>query len=331
MRTELLPLLRCPQTGQTLLVNDADREHSPSQNGNLETGCLATPDGRYFYRIRQGVPRFVEASNYADNFGMQWNHFRKTQVDSCSGHAISAERFWKATGWQPADLEGQWVLDVGCGAGRFAEIALNAGARVVALDYSSAVDACYATLKHHPNLHPVQGNIYALPFAAESFGFVYSLGVLQHTPDVAAAFAALPRMVAPGGQLCVDYYQKSFKNVLLPKYWLRPFAKRLPKTQLFAILQKVIPVLLPVSRAVGRIPLAGPLLKRFVPVADYYGVLPLNEAQLQEWALLDTFDWLSPEYDYPQTAQTARRWMENSGMTNIEILKAGHLVARGRK
>jgi len=69
----------------------------------------------------------------------------------------------------------------------------------VALDYSSAVDACYANLKHHPNLHIVQGDIYALPFEPGNFQFVYSLGVLQHTPNVAAAFAALPPMLKGGG------------------------------------------------------------------------------------------------------------------------------------
>ena len=63
-------------------------------------------------------------------------------------------------------MNGSWVLDAGCGAGRFAEIALSSGANVVALDYSSAVNACYLNLKEHSNLHVVQGDIYALPFAA---------------------------------------------------------------------------------------------------------------------------------------------------------------------
>jgi hypothetical protein len=93
---------------------------------------------------------------------------------------------------------------VGCGAGRFAEVALKAGVKLVALVYSSAVDACYANLKNHPNLHVVQGDFYALPFALCEFPFVYSLDVLQHTPDVAKAFAALPPMVR--GASCVKIF-----------------------------------------------------------------------------------------------------------------------------
>jgi len=185
MNPELLALLRCPKTGQHL--------HFEELVGGVESErLLISEDGCHRYPVRNGIPRFVAESNYADNFGMQWNHFRKTQLDSHSGHPISSERYWKATGWSPEMMKGKWVLDAGCGAGRFAEVALGAGANVVALDYSSAVDACHANLKHHPNLHVVQGDIYALPFAPETFDFVYSLGVLQHTPDVAAAFAALP-------------------------------------------------------------------------------------------------------------------------------------------
>ena len=45
------------------------------------------------------------------------------------------------------------ILDIGCGAGRFAQIALDSGANVVALDYSNSVDACYTNLLKHANLY----------------------------------------------------------------------------------------------------------------------------------------------------------------------------------
>ena len=214
MKAELLELLRCPKTGQKLMLQDAD-----FSGQEIQTGLLISEDGKNRYPVRDSIPRFVSQSNYADNFGMQWNHFSQTQLDSYSGHPISASRFWTATGWSPSSLRDQWVLDIGCGSGRFAEVALNAGAKVVALDYSYAVDACYANLKNCNNLHVVQGDIYQLPFFSNKFPFVYSLGVLQHTPDVAAAFAALPIMVQENGRLCVDFYEKSWKSFLHLKYW----------------------------------------------------------------------------------------------------------------
>ena len=176
-----------------------------------------------------------------------------------------------------------------------------------------------------------QGDIYALPFEPESFDFIYSLGVLQHTPDVSKAFAALPPMVVGGGRLCVDYYEKSYKSLLLPKYWLRPLTKRIEKQRLFLFLKQTVPVLLSVSRGLGRIPLLGNFLRRMIPVANYEGILPLTEIQLREWAILDTFDWLSPAYDNPQTATNVGQMMENARMQDIEVLKAGHLVGRGNK
>ena len=324
MNDTLLPILRCPSSGQRLRPADGT-------GPDLVSGWLASEDGQHRHEIRSGIPRFVPASNYADNFGMQWNHFARTQLDSHSGHAISAERFWAATGWKPADMAGKWVLDIGCGAGRFAEIALSSGANVVALDYSSAVDACLANLRQHPCLHVVQGDAFALPFAPGSFDFVYSLGVLQHTPDPHRAFAALPPMLAPGGRLSVDYYEKSLGALLHPKYLLRPVTKRLPKPMLFSALEAVVPVLLPVSRLAGRVPLLGRGLQRLVPVANDEGTLPLTPTQLREWSLLDTFDWLAPEYDNPQSESTARQWMVQAGLEQIEVLRVGHLVARGVK
>lgn len=256
--------------------------------------------------------------------------FSRTQLDSHSGHPITAERFWTATAWAPEDLRGRWVLDVGCGSGRFAEVALGAGANVVALDYSSAVDAASANLGKFGNLHLVQGDIYSLPFAAGVFDAVYSLGVLQHTPDVERAFKALPRMVKPRGALVVDFYRKSWKSALLPKYWLRPITTRLPKETLFRLLEVLVPVMLPVSTVLASVPKLGALLRRIVPVANYSGILPLSPQQLREWALLDTFDWLSPTYDNPQEPETIRRWLHAAALDDVEVLHAGHLVGRGR-
>lgn len=329
MQHELLPRLRCPQSGQPLVLDPA--AVLSNSGSEIKEGWLLSEGGRHRYPIRDGIPRFVPASNYAANFGMQWNRFAETQLDSHSGHRISADRFWMATGWRPEELQGQWVLDVGCGSGRFAEVALNAGAKVVALDYSSAVDACYTSLKRHPNLYVIQGDVYALPFAPGSFSYVYSLGVLQHTPDVARAFAALPPMLEAGGRLCADFYWNRLRTLMHPKYLLRPITKRMNQQKLFSLLQVNVPYLLRLSQSLGRVPLVGRLLKRVVPVADYTGIYPLSAQQLEEWALLDTFDMLAPAYDRPQSVATITHWFNRAGLNDVEVFHCGHLVGRGRK
>src|SRR6185369_2485057 len=103
-------------------------------------------------------------------------------------------------------LKGRWVLDAGCGAGRFAEIAASRGADLVALDYSSAVEAAAETLRRFPNADVVQGNMLEPPFRPGSFQFAYSIGVIQHTPDPPRAIDRVVRCVAPGGRFGMAIY-----------------------------------------------------------------------------------------------------------------------------
>jgi SAM-dependent methyltransferase len=326
MHIEIIELLRCPQTGNKLRLEQAEY-----REGRVYSGWLVAENGSNRYPIRRFIPRFCPESNYADNFGIQWNKFRRTQLDSHSGQPISADRFWESTGWRPQEIAGRWVLDVGCGAGRFAEVALQAGANVLALDYSSAVDACYANLRHQPNLHVVQGDIYALPFPNAAFPYVYSLGVLQHTPDVAQAFDALPRVVSKGGRLCVDFYGLRFGTFFHAKYALRPITKHMTQQKLLRVLETTVPVMLSVSQAIGAIPVLGRFLKRMIPVTYYSGIYSLSRQQLKEWALLDTFDMLAPEYDKPQSIARVRRWFAAAELANVEVFRAGHLVGRGSR
>jgi SAM-dependent methyltransferase len=280
--------------------------------------------------VVDGIPRFVPADNYAGSFGLQWNRFRRTQLDSFSGHPISRTRFLEFTGWSEADLRGALVLDVGCGAGRFTEIALQMGARVVAIDYSGAVDACRRNHEGNPNLLVVQADIYRLPFRQRAFDRVYCLGVLQHTPDVERALKALPRMLRPGGHLAVDLYPRLLKNMLWPKYWLRPLTSRLPADRLFRWTETAVRWFWPLSRAVGRVPGIGRKLRYAIPIVNYEGVYPLSAEQLQEWAVLDTYDMLAPAYDQPQTPDTLRRWLNEAGLADVDVFRRGFLVGRGR-
>ncbi len=313
----LVALLCCPACRGSLA--------EPGPSTLACTGCGQR------YPVRDGIPRFVPADNYASSFGLQWNVFSRTQLDSYSGHPISRKRFLHFTGWTESDLRGALVLDVGCGAGRFTEIALSLGAHVVAVDYSSAVDACRRNHAGEERLSVVQADIYRLPFREKTFDRVYCLGVLQHTPDVRKAFLALPLMLKSGGSLAVDVYHRQWTDVLWPKYWLRPFTKRMNPNVLFASVRRVVRLLWPVSVAVGRVPLVGRKLRYLIPIANYEGIYPLSSEQLKDWAVLDTFDMLAPAFDQPQAADTLRGWFTEAGLEDVEVFRSGFLVARGRR
>jgi SAM-dependent methyltransferase len=314
MQDWLLDRLRCPACRAPLRRSASD--HLACD------GCgLRVP-------IRGGIPRFVP-SEPADHFGLQWTRFPRTQLDSHSGRPISRDRFLGFSGWRPEELEGRRVLDVGCGAGRFAEVALSFGARVVAVDRSLAVEACRGNLGGRPDLDVVQADLLALPFAPGSFDFVYCFGVLQHTPDPRRAFLSLPPLLAEGGRLVVDVYPRLWWNRLWPKYWLRPLTSRLSPAMLDRLVSVAFPLLYPVSLALGRVRHLGRHLRYLVPVANYEGVYSLDAQQLREWALLDTIDMLGPRYDEPQTADALRSWFAEAGLVDVKVFRSGFLVGRG--
>lgn len=298
-------------------------------DGRVRDGMLRCVLGHTF-PIVKNVPRFVPADNYAGNFGYQWLKFRKTQLDSYSGQTISAERFFNQSGWSAADLQGKRVLDVGCGAGRFTEVVLDAGAQVISVDYSEAVDACFSNHGSSASINVIQADIFHLPFKDNLFDYIYCFGVLQHTPDPRTAFLQLPRLLKMGGSLAVDVYRKHWSNVFHSKYWLRPLSKRIQGERLFGLIENAAPRLLPISDKVAKLP-GGRYLRRVIPVANYRGIFPLTESQLREWAILDTFDWLGPRDDLPQTATTLRSWFIEAGLTDIEVVHPAHLTARGKK
>jgi SAM-dependent methyltransferase/uncharacterized protein YbaR (Trm112 family) len=326
LKRSLIDWLCCPQCRGVLSLAEGQDGH-----GEVETGLLHCSGCQTRYPIVHCIPRFVPSDNYAGSFGFQWKRFQRTQLDSHTTTTISRDRFLRQTGWAPQSLSGATVLDVGCGAGRFAEVALSLGAHVVALDYSEAVDACWQNLYAHPNLHVLQADIYALPCRQQRFDYVYCFGVLQHTPDPHKAFMALPAQLKPGGHIAVDVYPCRLRNMLHPKYWLRPLTVRLPRATLFRSIERSVPFLLALSRALGQLPTFGPYLRRLVPVAHYDGAYPLNEQQMHEWAVLDTFDWFAPAYDKPQTAQALRSWLSEAWLEDVQVLDCGHLVGRGRK
>jgi hypothetical protein len=71
------------------------------------------------FPIINGIPRFVKQSNYTDGFGMQWNYFCKTQLDSYSEFSLSEQRLRRCLGKDIfSKISGSLVLEAGCGAGK---------------------------------------------------------------------------------------------------------------------------------------------------------------------------------------------------------------------
>lgn len=307
--------LRCPRCRGPLRVESGLRCDS----------CEAT------YPIDNGIPRFVSPDNYAEGFGYQWNQHRLTQLDSYSGMPISRDRLLNASGWSPDELSGRAVLECGSGAGRFTEVLCETGAVVTSFDISNAVDANAASNGRFPNLRLVQASIFEPPFPEESFDFLFCFGVIQHTPDVERAFKTIFRYLRPGGRFCIDVYA-AMVAYLHPRQLLRPVTKRVPPTKLYAFVEKAAPRLLPISLTLGAMPVVGQGLARLIPVATH-GHLNLKDKEtIRNWSVLDTFDWLAPQYESPQPRRRLERWTRELRLREVSIERhRGLYVIRGIK
>lgn len=313
MRPQHLMHLCCPACRGDLDLNGEQRVVGET----LDAGTLRCRICGAEYPIVGGVARFVASENYASGFGLQWSIHATTQYDRHSGQPISKRRFFAETEW-PRRLDGELLLEVGSGAGRFTDIAASTGAMVVSVDYSRAVEANYAANGLRPNVLIVQADVYALPLRPACFDKVLCIGVLQHTPDPRRAFLALPEYLKPGGELVIDVYARRVTAYLGAKYWVRPLTRRIAPTRLYAWVRRYVDLWWPLAGVLRQLPRIGPRLNQALLVPDY-SALGLRGERLKEWAYLDAFDMLSPRYDKPQTLADVRGWFRDAGLEQVRV------------
>lgn len=283
--------------------------------------------------VVRGIPRFVSSESYAAAFGLQWNMHPETQLDSHSRATLSRDRLERCLGFPIQDLAGKRVLEAGCGAGRFTELLVQAGALVHAVDLSSAVDANRRNIGTPLNYVVAQADIRALPFPPRTFDVVLCLGVLQHTPSPEASIAALWRMVAPGGVLVIDHYRWTLSRVtkLGPLY--RLILTRMSPERAKRVTDALVDVFFPLHWAVRRVLPLQMLLSRVSPCLAYCHTFPqLTREQHKDWCRLDTYDELTDHYKRLRTARQIARTLTELGAVDIHSERHGNVIeARCRK
>jgi hypothetical protein len=159
---------------------------------------------------------------------------------------------------------------------------------------------------------------------------VLCFGVVQHTPDPRRAFLTASRY---GECLAADVYRKQpYVDRWSAKTLWRPLTTRLPRDRLRRIVEWYVPRWLPIDTRLARVPKLGRFLTAVVPCWNYTGLYPLDEDELVAWAVLDTFDALSPRYDEAQTLETVQEWVRDADLVDAEVRYGGNgIVVTGRR
>ncbi|OGP76980.1 MAG: hypothetical protein A2W09_06115 [Deltaproteobacteria bacterium RBG_16_50_11] len=315
MKPRLLSLILCPKCKSSL-----DLEISHEEKGEiLEGGLFCRPCGSKFL-IRRGIPRFVELDDYVSTFSFEWNKFHDVQIDILNATNESEKTFQGKTGWTPGDLKGKLVLDVGVGAGRFAEVVSRWGAEVIGTDLSFAVDAAYENVGKRENVHILQTDLFQLPFREAVFDAIYSIGVLHHTPATKKAFDAVVTYLQPGGEFAVFLYAHGHYSYF-SDIW-RKFTTKVPHRILYFLTALSIPLYY-----LYKLPFFG-LGLRFL--------FPMSQHPNPRWRWLDTFDWYTPKYQHKHTWPEVYGWFLENDFENIRLLEESrdfsllHINMRGK-
>ncbi len=315
--------MHCPHHATPLTIESS----AAGQLFSCQSGC--------HFPVVSGIPRFVPSDCYASSFGLQWNTFRKTQLDSYTGTSISRDRLTRMLGGDLSILQGKTVLEAGCGAGRFTEILLSYGANVFAIDLSSAVEANYDNCRgftQGANYFVCQADIRNLPLAPGQFDIVLCIGVIQHTPNPEETIAALCTQVKPGGMLAIDHYTHGY-GITPSRQLLRTQLLQMPADFALSFCSMLTDVLWPVHDLLWKSQnsiegaSARQAFLEHSPLVDYHDAYPQLSAEiLRNWALLDTHDTVTDVYKHLRSAEEISASLHNCGMTDIETSYAGNGV-----
>lgn len=206
-----------------------------------------------------------------EGFGREWTKFDQSRADPQELKDLF-DRYFAVFPWDelPPDAVG---FDLGCGSGRFALVAAGRARKVIGVDASA--DALKVAAEHSPMCPLIQAFAGALPVAAESMDFGYSLGVLHHIPDPVAGLTDAVTALKPGAPFLVYlYYAFDNRPAWFRRLWqtsdlIRRGVSRTPFPIRYTISQAfAFGVYLPFARIAGALERRGVNVETF-PLVSY--------------------------------------------------------------
>ena len=123
------------------------------------------------------------------------------------------------TGDEPSPFQGLQLLDIGCGGGLVAEPMARLGFAVTGVD---AAGKSLNIAKAHAAASSLAidyraATAEALAASGERFDVVLALEVIEHVAELEAFFAAIRRLVRPGGAVIISTINRTAKSLALAK------------------------------------------------------------------------------------------------------------------
>src|SRR5258708_19644399 len=158
-------------------------------------------------------------ANVAAGFGHEWSTFRQTKEElSTADRQAIFQSYFDIFPWNelPPDSVG---IDVGCGSGRWSVMVAPKVGHLHLLDASAdALAVARQNLAGATNVSFHLASVGSIPLEDNSLDFAFSLGVLHHVPDTAAAIRAIATKLRVGAPF-LGYLYYAMDNRPL---WYRP-------------------------------------------------------------------------------------------------------------
>jgi SAM-dependent methyltransferase/uncharacterized protein YbaR (Trm112 family) len=353
MQLSLLNKLRCPDCRQgQITVGEISKDEGALDPEEVFEGVLSCSNCDSWFPVIDGVPRMLP-TDLRDKLPNDYPDFYRRNADKLPSSGRSApvvkdvylkgqEHVMDAFGFEwnefseysndnfdqwvepltPEFFDGKFGLDAGCGAGRHSRKAHSYGARLIAMDLSPAVDASYAKAREIDGIDVVQGDIFSPPLMDGIFEFIYSIGVIHHTPDPPRAFQQLVAHLKPGGTICCLVYASGRPLALGLLDGIRTVTTRLP-----------LPIVRAVSWTVAAFDTAIPItsfrIARKLGVNDEtLAKLFPEHVRIYADRSFDTnyTDWqdrLSYPYVHYYSPEEVQGWFDTAGLEQTKVNEVG--------